>query len=41
MPPYHQAGQQTLDGSGQKDRMRPGDDSSRAEPAGGDQSAPK
>jgi hypothetical protein len=40
VPPYHQVGQQSSDESGQKDQMRP-DESSRPEPAGGDQSAPK
>jgi hypothetical protein len=39
VPPYHQADQQSFEESGQKDRMRGGDD--RTDPAGGDQSAPR
>jgi hypothetical protein len=41
VPPYHQAGQQSFDESGEKSRMPGSDDSGRTEPAGGDQSAPK
>jgi hypothetical protein len=41
VPPYHQAGQQSIDDSGQMNRMRDNDDSGYAAPADGNLSAPK
>lgn len=41
VPPYHQVGQQSIDESGQTNRMPGNDDSGRTGPAGGDLAAPK